>query len=130
MIGVDVSCNYNFVPGKGSICKLNCYLMSKCRLYLVAAWVRLNEMIVTYPVSLAVHLTGIFELLVCSGQRTVESRHIFLALGLVITTDVIETFLAAATAFRAYRSDRRHYFTSLRSWPISSVTFLCSSRSG
>ena len=60
-----MSSNYNFVPRKGSICKLNCYLMSKCWLYLVAAWVRLDEVIILHTVSLAVHLTGIFELLIC-----------------------------------------------------------------
>ena len=40
------------------------------------------------------HLPCVFELLICSRQRTVDSRHIFFALGLVITADVVETFLA------------------------------------
>ena len=115
MVGISVSCHHNFVTFERSLRKLNCYLVSKCRLYLVAAGVRLNKVIVLHTVSLSVHLPCVFELLVCSRQRTVESRHIFLALGLVIAADVVETFLAAATAFRTYRSDRRHYFTSLRS---------------
>ena len=112
MVGIGVSCHYNFVSRKGSLRELNRYLVSKCRLYLIAAGMGLNEVIVTHSVSLAVHLPCVFEFLIGSRQRTVESRHIFLALGLVITTDVIETFLAAATAFRTYRCDRRHYFTS------------------
>lgn len=115
MVSVDVSCHYNFVTGEGSLRKLNSYLMSKCRLYFVAAWVRLNEVIVTHSVSLVVHLPCVFELLIGSRHRTVESSHIFLALGLVIAADVFQTLLAAATAFRAYRCDRRHYFTSRKS---------------
>ena len=73
---------------------------------------RLNEVIVFHTVSLSVHLSCIFEFLICSQQRTIESRHKLFILGLVIAADVVETFLSAATAFRAYRCDRRHYFTS------------------
>jgi len=112
VFSVVVSCDYNFVTFERSLCKLNSYLVSKCRLYLVAAWVRLYEVIVTNAVSLAVHLSCILEFLIGCGQRTVETRHILLALGLVIAADVVEALLASATAFRAYRSDRRHYFTS------------------
>ena len=115
MVSVGVSCHHNFVTFERSLRKLNCYFMSKCRLNLVAARVRLDEVIVTHTVSLAVHLPCVFKLLVGSRQRTVESRHKFLALGLIVAADVLETFLAAATAFRAYRCDRRHYFTSLKS---------------
>ena len=115
MVGIGVSCHYNFVTGEGSLRKLNSNPMSKCRLYLVAAWMRLYEMIILFAVSLAVNLPCVFELLIGSRQRTVESRHIFLFLSLIIAADVIETFLAAATALGAYRYDRCHHFTSFRS---------------
>ena len=68
MVCVGVSCHYNFVTGEGSLRKLNSYLVSKCRLYLVATWVRLNEMIVTHSVSLVVHFASVFEFLIGSGQ--------------------------------------------------------------
>ena len=112
MVGIGVSCHHNFMSRESSLSKLNCYLVSKLGSDIIAARVRLDEVIVTNAVSLAIHLPCVFALLIGSGQRTVESRHIFLALGLVIAADVVETFLSAATAFRAYRCDRRHYFTS------------------
>ena len=115
MVSVGVSCHHNFVSGECSFRKFDSNLVSKCRLYLVAARVRLNEVIVTHSVSLAVHLPCVFEFLIGSGQRTIESRHIFLALSLVIAAYIVETFLSTATAFRAYRCDRCHYFTFLSS---------------
>ena len=39
MVGVGVSCHYNFVTREGSLSKLNSYLVSKCWLYLVGAGV-------------------------------------------------------------------------------------------
>ena len=115
VVGVGVSCHHNFVTFEGSLGKLNCDLVSKLGSDIVSTWMRLNKMIVANAVSLAVHLTGIFKFLIGSGQRTVESRHIFLALSLVIAADVVQTFLSAATVLSAYRCDRRHYFTSLSS---------------
>ncbi len=112
MVCVGMSCHHNFVSRECSLRKLNSYLVSKLGSNVVAARVRLNEVIVPDIVSLAVHLTSVFELLIGCGQRTVESRYIFLALGLVVSADVVETFLSAATTFRTYRCDRRHYFTS------------------
>lgn len=112
MVGVGVSCHYNFVSRESSLRKLNSYLVSMLGSNVVAARVRLNEVIVFHTVSLSVHLSCIFEFLICSQQRTIESRHKLFILCLVIAADVVETFLSAATAFRAYRCDRRHYFTS------------------
>ena len=112
VVCVGVSCYHNFVTFEGSLCKLNCYFMSKCWFYLIAARVRLDEVIVTYAASLVVHLTGIFELLISCGQRAVESRHIFLALGLIVAADVLEASLSTAAVLSAYRCDRCHYFTS------------------
>ena len=115
VVRVGVSCNYNFVSWEGSLRKLDSYFVSKCRLNLIAAGVRLDEVIVTHSVSLAVHLTGIFELLIGSLQRTVKSRHELLVLGLVVAADVVKTFLSTAAVLNTYRCDCRHYFTSLRS---------------
>ena len=112
MVGVGMGCHHNFVTFEGTLCKLNCYSMSKCWFYLIAARVRLYEVIVANAASFAVHLTGVFEFLISCGQRTVESCHIFLALGLVVAADVVETFLATAAVLSAYRCYRRHYFTS------------------
>ena len=64
MVSICVSCHNNFMSREGSLRELNSYLVSKCRLYLVAARVRLNEMIVAYSVSLVVHLTGILKFLI------------------------------------------------------------------
>ncbi len=68
VVCIGVSCHYNFVTFERSLSKLNSYLVSKCRLYLVAARVRLDEVIVLHTVSLSVHLSCIFELLIGSGQ--------------------------------------------------------------
>lgn len=116
MVGIEVSRYYNFVTLERSFSKLDSNSMSKCWLYLVAAGVGLDEvMVLLHTVSLVVHFTGIFELLIGCGQRTVESRHIFFAFDLVIAADVLETFLTAATAFCTDSCDRRHYFTSRNS---------------
>ena len=130
VVGVGVSCHHNFVTFEGSLGKLNCDLVSKLGSDIVSTWMRLNKMIVANAVSLAVHLTSILELLIRCGQRTVERRHIFFALSLIVATDVLETFLAASAVFGAYRCDSCHHITSFKSCPIISVTFLCSSRRG
>ena len=76
MVSICVSCHYNFVTFERSFCKLNSYLVSKLGSDIIAARVRLDEVIVTHSISLVVHLSCVFELLVRSGQRAVESRHI------------------------------------------------------
>ena len=112
MVSIEVSCHYNFVTFERSLSKLHSNLMSKCRLNIIAARVRLNEVIVANAASLAIHFTSIFEFLIGSWQRTVESCHELFALSLVIAADVPEASLATAAVLSAYRCDRRHYFTS------------------